>query len=84
MLWGLSIVAGLIAPILLLVRARTAVLAAAVAAASQFALLVVTFSFMGRWEALPTSTHAWDLGIGAVATGLWLYARQARRSGILE
>ena len=82
-LWGVSIVSGLVAAVLLLLRSRTAVVAAAIAAASQLALLVVTFSFMGRWEVLPAFTHAWDLGIGAVATGVWLYARRMRRSGVL-
>lgn len=83
-LWTVNIAAGLLAPVLLLALSRWAVLAAALAAAAQLLLLLVTFGLMGRWSALGPFLAAFDTAIWLLTIGLWLYCRRLAARGVLR
>ncbi|GIE28541.1 hypothetical protein Ait01nite_015860 [Actinoplanes italicus] len=82
--WMVDITAGLVAPCLLLALSRWAVPVAAVAAAAQAVLLVVTFGFGDRWDALGAATSWFDLGIGVVAVLFAGYCWAMRRRNLLS
>jgi hypothetical protein len=73
-LWSINIAAGLVAPVLLLVRIRTSAVAAVIAAVAQALLLVVTFTTLDRAEALGPETAAFDIGVGVLTALFAAYA----------
>ncbi|TDC40992.1 hypothetical protein [Micromonospora sp. KC213] len=79
--WTVNVVGGLAAPILLLALDRWAAWVAVVAAASQLVLLMVTFAFRDRWDALGATTSLFDIGIGVVTVFFAWYCWRIRRSG---
>ena len=83
-LWTVNIAAGLLAPVLLLARSRRAAASAALAAAAQLLLLLATFSVMGRWSALGPFIAIFDVIIGLMTVGLWLYCRRMTARGVLR
>ncbi|WP_250442551.1 hypothetical protein [Actinotalea sp. C106] len=83
-LWTLNVVAGLLAPVLLMLRSRWATPTAAVAAGAQVVLLVVTFAFMDRWAALGAGIAGFDIGIAVLTVGLWAYCRWMAARGVLR
>ncbi|MFD0557055.1 hypothetical protein FB566_2310 [Stackebrandtia endophytica] len=78
-LWTLTLLAGTVAPVLLLVRSRFAGVSALTAALAQALLMAITLGFMGRFGALGGFTAAWDAGIIAAYVAFWLYCRQIVR-----
>ncbi|MEU4423306.1 hypothetical protein AB0F81_21985 [Actinoplanes sp. NPDC024001] len=84
LIWAINIVGGLVAPCLLLALSRWALAAAAVAAAAQVVLLIVTFGFRDRWDALGAATSWFDIGIGVATVALVGYCWVMRRRGTLR
>jgi hypothetical protein len=82
-LWTVNIVTGLLLPCLLPALSRWAVPVAVVSAAAQAVLLVVTFGFRDRWDALGAATSWFDLGIGVFAVLVAVYCWVMRRRGKL-
>ena len=78
-LWTSTLLAGTIAPVLLVARSRFAGVAALTAGLTQALLMAITLGFMGRFSALGGFTAAWDAGIIAVYVGLWVYCRHISR-----
>ncbi|HZG89241.1 MAG TPA: hypothetical protein VEZ42_03420, partial [Pseudonocardia sp.] len=82
-IWTITIVAGLVAPLSLLARSRWSTPIAVAAATSQAVLLVVTFAFRDRWAALGAATSWFDIGIGVVTALFAWYCWMLRRRGYL-
>lgn len=78
-LWTLNIVGGLIAPILLVLRQRWALHAAGVSLASQVMLLLLTFTFRDRWDALGPMIAAFDIVITLVTAVFAYYCWRLQR-----
>lgn len=83
--WTISILGGLTAPVLLVARSRWAFPTAMVAAAAQVVLLTVTFAFRDRWAMLGAATSWFDIGVGVVtlvfAGYCWAMGRRSADSG---
>lgn len=82
--WTVNVAGGLAAVVLLVVRSRWAVLAAAIAALSQFCLQIITFGFMDRWSILGPRLSLTDIGVMVLTFGLWLYGHRLRRRNVLS
>lgn len=81
-IWTVNIVAGLIAPLLLIARHRWAAPTSVVATTAQVILLVVTFATRGRWEALGVQTSLFDIGVGVVTAAFAGYCFSIQRRGV--
>lgn len=81
--WTVNIAGGLAAVVLLALRSRWSVLAAASAAVSQLCLQIITFGFMDRWSILGPRLALTDIGVMVLTFGLWLYCYQLRRRNVL-
>ncbi|GAB4587303.1 hypothetical protein [Nocardia sp. IFM 10818] len=82
--WTINIAAGLAAAVLLLLRSRSAVPAAATATISQLCLQAVSFGFMDRWSILGARLGLFDIGVLALTAVLWWYCAAMRRKGVLR
>lgn len=82
-LWTINILAGLIAPVLLIARRRWALPTAVASAVAQFLLLGVTFAFLDRWDMLGAATSWFDIGIGVVTALFAGYCWAMNRRGVL-
>jgi hypothetical protein len=82
LIWTVTIAAGLVAPVLLLLRRRRALHVAVLAAIAQFVLLLVTFALLDRWVLLGAAVSWFDIGVGlatAVFAGYcWAAGRRAQ------
>ncbi|ASO20809.1 putative membrane protein [Actinoalloteichus hoggarensis] len=81
--WTVTILGGLIAPLLLMARSRLSFPTAAIATAAQFALLVATFVALDRWSMLGAATAWFDIGVGVVTMLFTWYCWTLRRRGVL-
>jgi len=82
--WTVNIVASVIAALLLLGRHRWSFLMALTAAVAQAVLLVATFAFRDRWDALGAGTAWFDIGVGGVGVALATYCWTMRSRGVLR
>lgn len=82
-LWAANIVGGLVAPVALVARSRWTVPVAAVATASQLALVVVTFAGRDRWAMLGLTSSLTDLAVAVLTAAFLAYcwALRPRRTG---
>ena len=78
-LWAINIIADLTTPALLLALSRSASPTAVAALAAQGVLLVVTFAFRDRWNALGAATSWFDIGITIVTAFIAWYCWTTRR-----
>lgn len=83
-LWGINIVTGLLAAVLLLLRSRWATASAFTAATSQLVLIVITFGFMHRWAILGPRLSIVDIIVCILTIGLCLYCAAMRRRHVLR
>lgn len=82
--WTINVVGGLVTPCLLLALSRWSAPVAVLSAAAQLVLLVATFGWRDRWEALGPATSWFDIGIGVAAVLLAGYCVLMRRRGLLR
>lgn len=82
--WGLQVLSGVAAAVLLMLRRRWAAPAGLVAVVLQLVMLAATFGAMDRWQALGPRLALTDLIITTWMVGFWLYARHQRRLGVLR
>ena len=86
--WTTNIVAGLVAPVLLVAGDARAVHVAITAAAAQLVLLPLTFALRDRWAALGAATSWFDIGVGVVtalfAGYCWAMARRGHIGSALS
>lgn len=84
-LWTINIGAGLLAPILVPVRARWAFVVASIAALAQGVLMTITFATRDRWQRLGAAASWFDLGVElvTVAFALWCWWL-ARRDRVID
>jgi lipid-A-disaccharide synthase-like uncharacterized protein len=82
--WTINIVGGLATVVLLALRSRWSVLAAATAVLSQVCLQIITFGFMDRWSILGSRLALTDIGVMVLTFGLWIYCRHMHRQNVLS
>lgn len=82
--WAVNVVGGILAGVLLLLRSRWCSPIALVAALALSIMLIVTFGFMGRWQALGPALSIPDILVWAFTVGFWLYSRAMRSRGVLR
>lgn len=82
--WTISIAASAVAPVLLMLRTRWAVLTALTAAGSNLCLALLTFGFRDRWNVFGPWLSLFDLGILVLLFGLWWYCRAMLGRGVLR
>jgi O-antigen/teichoic acid export membrane protein len=83
-LWVINIIGGLATPVLLLALSRWASPAAVATLTTQGLLLIVTFAFRDRWNALGAATAWFDIGITLVTVLVVWYCWAMRRRGVLR
>lgn len=74
-IWTAAIWSVVLAAIMLLLRSRLTLPAAALALACQLLLNLLTFGLMDRWRLFGPALSLFDLGIALLILGLFLYAR---------
>lgn len=82
--WTAAVWGALIAALLLLGRSRWARTVAVAALVAQLGLVVVTFGFMDRWQALGPWLALFDVGVLVLTIALVLYCGMMSRRGVLR
>ncbi|PSL00423.1 hypothetical protein CLV30_11683 [Haloactinopolyspora alba] len=81
--WTANVASGLAVVVLLVLRSRWAVLAAATATQAQVYLQIITFGFMDRWNVLGVRLAVTDIVVLLLTAAVWLYGRRMRRANVL-
>jgi hypothetical protein len=84
LLWTVTLIAGIAAPVFLLLRSRRAASLALIAGLTQILLMGITLAFRDRWEALGAFTALWDAGVAVVSLALWWYCRRMTTRSVLR
>ncbi|MFD0773580.1 hypothetical protein ACFQZ2_06520 [Streptomonospora algeriensis] len=84
LLWTTALAGAAAAPVLALLRSRSAVPLALVAAIAQVLLLVGTLVFLDRLAALGTFTAFFDFGVAVFFAAFWGYCRYLRARSALR
>ena len=84
LLWTVTVIAGIAAPILLLLRSRRAAPLALIAGLTQILLMGITFAVRDRWEVLGAFTAFWDAGVAVISLALWWYCRRTTMRSVLR
>ncbi|MBM7833229.1 hypothetical protein [Clostridium sardiniense] len=83
-LYTMNIFAGILAPILLLLRKKVATYVALISAVSDTLLLILTFLFRNRLNVLGFSIALFDIGIALSTFGLYYYCTKMKKKEILR
>lgn len=83
-LYTINIFMGVLAPCLLLLRSRWAVLLAGLSAFTILGLEFITFTWMNRWDILGAAVSLFDIFILLLTFAMYLYSKYLLRRGVLK